>query len=81
MNSGKKKPSFAEASEGVALGNRLRRRVYEDSSFPNVSIGNPQQIIYFGVILIARTGQTLSQAMQKMHDSSLAGAAFFADAG
>lgn len=36
---------------------------------------------YFGVILMATTGQTLSQAMQKMQESSFAGAAFLAEAG
>lgn len=36
---------------------------------------------YFGVILMAKTGHTLSQAIQKIQASSLAGAAFFSDAG
>jgi hypothetical protein len=36
---------------------------------------------YFGVILMATTGQTLSQAMQKMQESSFEGSAFLAEAG
>lgn len=36
---------------------------------------------HFGMILMAVTGHTLSQAKQKMHSDSRAGSAFFSEAG
>ena len=71
-----------------------RRSLYFDSFVVALFIGKRDSVafgsagvspasfgFYFGVILIATTGHTLSHAMQKMQASSFAGAAFLAEAG